>query len=69
MPTQMHPPSVPALHAGPWHVICLAAVSAIDFGRSALHRLTRLSPPPTPPRNDPYLFLLALIAFLGQFVE
>jgi hypothetical protein len=41
----MHPPSVPALHAGPWRVICLAAVSAMGFGRSALHRLTRLHQP------------------------
>jgi hypothetical protein len=44
----MHPPSVPALQAGPWRMICLAAVSAMDFGRSALHRLTRPQPSTNP---------------------
>jgi hypothetical protein len=47
----MHPPSAPLVHVGPWRVICLAAVTAMDFGRSCLHRLCHdpaLAPPPSP---------------------
>ncbi len=50
----MHPPPLPSIHAGPWRVICLAAVTAMDFGRATLYRLSHPPPsqgprPPSPP--------------------
>ena len=44
----MSRPPVPSLHDGPWRVVCLAAIAAMDFGRQALHRLSA-APPVAPP--------------------
>ena len=54
----MHPPaSSPSLQVGPWRVICLAAIEAMDFGRKQLYRLGKepvpLPGPPTSPQPEP----------------